>query len=820
MARADAHMIALEACRKILDAAKSTKLTVNKTPVEIEVLPPKDRDWPDRAPAGLDEQTHGKWPPYVPIRAKWPGGQVELVAFARSRNAAIRIHEVVNGARKRMLLHTDVAKLVSSYDDGSEVAVRAYVTLRLRKDADPKINTRMNEELRKLAKGAGLPLLSASSIEAFRVTLPDATIKPGAQTAFERLVHVALLKLDFFSRGKRARDARGTALIDLEKLGISAAEANAVADQGDEDDSRAYWAGGFGDAARLEQFLANDEWEISGNNDSDKQAAKATWERFRDVAVGDWFAIKGLGGSHDLKIHYVGEVRSVGPDKGHLSLRKLPIDLYAGKTPTGPGAGRWVDTLLQVERADIIREIFGVDAEEDGSADSPIPLNLILYGPPGTGKTYALQQEFIPKFSPASETTEMDVERILALSWYQVVAAALAALGDASVPQLASHPLLKTRWMAKDYTKSLTSWLWSTLQSHTVESSTTVNYSRRSGALVFDKRPDGRWFFPDGVPEDIAVLLNELQPVSATSVDYTFVTFHQSYAYEDFIEGIRPRVSEDEEPTLFYDLDDGVFHRAAQSALRLAGFPGTIDSFCRLSPKQRREHFHDDTPHYAVFIDEINRGNVSRVFGELITLLEPDKRLGTANELIVKLPYSRRFFGVPSNLHVIGTMNTADRSIEALDTALRRRFDFQEYMPNLEVVRQLGTIDGVDIARLLQAINRRLEILYDRDHLIGHAFFRTLEEDPSLDELKRIFARAIIPLLQEYFYADLGRIGLVLGKAFVKSPKGSFDLAEFEHDDADTLADRPIYRLANVADLTNEHFQQIYQRREKSEKPS
>lgn len=816
-------MIALEACRKILEAAKSTTLTVDGTQVTVEVGAPQPREWPTKPPAGLDETQHGPWPPFMPIHATWPAGEAHLVMFANPRNAAIRVREVINGARKAMLLHTNVATLVGPLDDGSEAAVHAYVTLRLRKQVDPKINSRLNKALKQLAKDSGLPLLSASSVEAFRISVPDGDIKPDPETAFKRLLHVALLKLDFFSRTKRARDARKGPLIDLEKLGISSEEADTVAGESDEEDSRAYWAGGFGDAARLEQFLGNDEWQIGWDKDSDKPAGKTTWERFADVSVGDWFAIKGLGGSHDLRVHYVGEVTAIDAEQGHLTLEKLDVPLYQDKAPTGQGAGNWWDTLVPVERADIIAKIFGVEsAEATVDEEEPIPLNLILYGPPGTGKTYALQRDFIPKFTRPPRTADFNIDRALELSWYQLVAAALADLGgEATAQDIGAHHFVQARYKARQYSAPLTSRLWGTLQSHTVESSTTVNYSRRFGALVFDKRSDGRWFFPNGVPEDIAAVLAELKPKTEQGGDdYTFVTFHQSYSYEDFIEGIRPKTTDDDEPTLFYELEDGVFHRAARAALQLAGFEGTIESFCQLEPEKRAEYFHEDTPHYAVFIDEINRGNVSRVFGELITLLEPDKRLGAANELIVKLPYSRRFFGVPSNLHVIGTMNTADRSIEALDTALRRRFDFQEYMPNLEVVRQLGTIDGVDIARLLQAINRRLEILYDRDHLIGHAFFRTLEDDPSLDELKRIFARAIIPLLQEYFYADLGRIGLVLGKAFVKSPKGSFGLAEFEHDDADTLADRPIYRLANVADLTNEHFQQIYQQREKSEKPS
>jgi len=165
---------------------------------------------------------------------------------------------------------------------------------------------------------------------------------------------------------------------------------------------------------------------------------------------------------------------------------------------------------------------------------------------------------------------------------------------------------------------------------------------------------------------------------------------------------------------------------------------------------------------YVLIIDEINRGNVSQIFGELITLIEETKRLGNTEELQVTLPYSKDKFSVPSNLYIIGTMNTADRSVEALDTALRRRFSFVEMMPDLEVLND-KSVNGVDLRELLEIINKRIEVLLGRDHTIGHSYLINVQSD---NDLRNTFKNNIIPLLQEYFYGDYEKIGMVVGKGF------------------------------------------------------
>lgn len=191
-----------------------------------------------------------------------------------------------------------------------------------------------------------------------------------------------------------------------------------------------------------------------------------------------------------------------------------------------------------------------------------------------------------------------------------------------------------------------------------------------------------------------------------------------------------------------------------------------------------------NTAPYVFIIDEINRGNISKIFGELITLIEDTKRSGAAEEMAATLPYSGETFSVPGNVYIVGTMNTADRSIALMDTALRRRFEFVEMMPDPEVLQSLGvgtiSVDGetLNVKMMLYMINQRIEYLYDREHTIGHAFFTKLADDPSIDTLAEIFEKHVIPLLQEYFYDDYEKIQLVLGD------NGKEDQYKFIRDEA------------------------------------
>lgn len=292
-------------------------------------------------------------------------------------------------------------------------------------------------------------------------------------------------------------------------------------------------------------------------------------------------------------------------------------------------------------------------------------------------------------------------------------------------------------------------------------------------------------------------LQNEFLPRYSDGNRYEFITFHQNYSYEDFVEGIRPEVRDDQ---VHYDVRAGVLRRLAERAE---------------NDPQRR---------YALFIDEINRGNVAKIFGELITLIEVDKRTqpGRADIGIrATLPYSGRPFGVPSNLDIIGTMNTADRSISLLDTALRRRFQFVEVMPDPSRISGTGggkIPDGndgeIDLQLLLETINERLSHLLHRDQTIGHAYFTGVRD---FDDLRRVLSRQVVPLLQEYFYDDWRRIQLVLadtgvGTEFQIVRQAAVPVSRlYAGADTSELGERLLFKVVAESDISPDAVRKIYE---------
>ncbi|EAH5419263.1 McrB family protein [Campylobacter jejuni] len=367
-----------------------------------------------------------------------------------------------------------------------------------------------------------------------------------------------------------------------------------------------------------------------------------------------------------------------------------------------------------------------------------------------------------------------------------------------------------------------------------------------------------------------------------------FTTFHQSYGYEEFVEGIKPHIdSEENSKEIKYEIKDGIFKELCEKALEnrdsIKNFNFYIDKLkekVKIDDNNPEKYFelpntkysiqyrngktfrikfddmsknHKDYPvsidnieklyktsnideiynsayvrailnylklqgledykekdekvnlPYIIIIDEINRGNVSKIFGELITLIEASKRIGEKEELKVTLPYSGEKFGVPKNVYIIGTMNTADRSITSLDTALRRRFEFIEMMPDVSKLSM--DCEGINLQELLKAINTRIEYLLDREKTIGHAFFISVE---NLEDLKKVFKNKIIPLLQEYFYNDYALIDAVLNK------NGMLEISVENKDYLKNMtefieSDKIVYKFSDSNNWSKDTFIKIYE---------
>lgn len=489
--------------------------------------------------------------------------------------------------------------------------------------------------------------------------------------------------------------------------------------------------------------------------------------------------------------------------------------------------------VLETERPGLWPDQLRDDpAESDEESDDEEPLmeavtqafNRIYYGPPGTGKTYEVSkllrrdyEQATTSVSAAEWQSQFIADRIVPLKWWEAAVLALVDLGGkANVNQLLAHPFIDALATTKGRKDNLRQTIWTTLQERTVDESMTVKQKLRFNPQVFDKSEESVWQLAgewEDACADLVALLKEYQAGAQSSEilrHYSFVTFHQSYGYEEFVEGLRPVLEDDTESgAIKYEIRPGAFKDLCRKA--------------RLAPDQR----------FAMVIDEINRGNISKIFGELITLIEPDKREGAENAISVTLPYSGEAFSVPSNVDIIGTMNTADRSLALLDTALRRRFDFVPVLPDARdeagapLFGLRVTLGGqvIDIPRMLSVINQRVEALYDRDHCIGHAYFTSLAQVPDGDErlvaLSQVFSNRIVPLLEEYFFEDWQKIRLVLAdnqkpeaaRFVIESQDHEEDLARLFGSDhgLDSYATKQRYVVQDASFTNPDAYIGIYQ---------
>ena len=567
------------------------------------------------------------------------------------------------------------------------------------------------------------------------------------------------------------------------------------------------------------------------------------WHMSKDIQVrfgrknpGSERAVGVLGiirGTRNRKISLTRVVGAVPKLNRETLTDDLVVTIEAALATERESLDDWL--VLETERPGLWPDQLRNDPEEpDEDSDDGAPpaeavvtqaFNRIYYGPPGTGKTYEVSklvrrdyEQTVTSVSTEEWQSQFIAERIAPLKWWQGVVLALVDFGGkANVSQLLGHPFIDAIAIAKGRKDSLRQTIWTTLQERTIGESTTVKQELRFRPQVFDKGGDSVWQLAGEWEEacaDLVALVKEYRAGGQSSEilrHYSFVTFHQSYGYEEFVEGLRPVLDDDTDSgAINYEIRSGAFKDLCRKA--------------RLAPNQR----------FAMVIDEINRGNISKIFGELITLIEPDKREGSEHAISVTLPYSGESFSVPPNVDIIGTMNTADRSLALLDTALRRRFDFVPVMPDarddegapLFGLRVTLGEQVIDVPQMLTVINQRVETLYDRDHCIGHAYFTSLAKVPDGDErlvaLSQVFSNRIIPLLEEYFFEDWQKIRLVLAdnqkpeatRFVVESKDHEEDLARLFGSDhgLDTYATKQRYVVQDASFTDPDAYIGIYQR--------
>jgi len=392
-----------------------------------------------------------------------------------------------------------------------------------------------------------------------------------------------------------------------------------------------------------------------------------------------------------------------------------------------------------------------------------IPLNQILYGPPGTGKTYTTIDKALEILVPGfleevkEEATEDNDKRKKLKARYDNLAK------EGRIFFVTFHQ----SFSYEDFIEGIKA-------TTTAEG---ISYTVESG--IFKKACEASKKRIDGVDtnELLKQFIEEIAETSITLKTPRGKNFDVTYRGDNTTITCLPHASKEkrELPAIIAHIKQVMCDIRPENIYCESYVNGIVNHIKTLSPSNSVNK-ESDLP-IILIIDEINRGNISSIFGEMITLIEPSKRAGAAEELSVQLPYSKEKFQVPKNLYLIGTMNTADRSLALLDTALRRRFDFEEMLPNTDLLKVLD-VKGIDVSKMLSVINKRIEVLYDREHTLGHAFFMPLllENDSEIQfkMLQNIFENKILPLLEEYFFEDWEKIQLVLGDNQKKNKNHQF----------------------------------------------
>lgn len=510
-------------------------------------------------------------------------------------------------------------------------------------------------------------------------------------------------------------------------------------------ESHSYWVLGatWGTEDKSEAFTNESKWE-NGYQPADDNAST---EKVKRVEIGDYVALKSSfqhNGESVTRIKAVGRVTANPGDGVRLEVNwnfKGPYFDIRGMA--------YRKTIEEVQRTEHQQLIFHNSystvsiPKVNTSSDTvlpDLPKNLILYGPPGVGKTHRISQ-LRQRFEYSGASASQESAWIEKLAWWEVIAVTLRDLGKfSSVPEIINHKFIQTK-AKQSNNNNLRATTWGQLQYHTIRTNQHVNVVVRGEPYIFEKDGDSLWALVADSKELVDELFDRQEDASDSSGNkrYEFVTFHQSLSYEDFVEGIRPNLNESGD--LNYQLHKGVFRSICERASA------------------------DPDNSYAIFIDEINRGNISKIFGELITLIEEDKRItGAKEDLFVTLPYSQVQFGVPQNLHIIGTMNTADRSIAIIDTALRRRFEFEELKPNLMLIPE--QIEGIQLRAIVAAMNKLISKSISHEYALGHSYFMSTRCF-DIKSLMRVWNHQILPLLKEYFWDSAEKL-IAIAKPFLE----------------------------------------------------
>lgn len=386
--------------------------------------------------------------------------------------------------------------------------------------------------------------------------------------------------------------------------------------------------------------------------------------------------------------------------------------------------------------------------------------NIIYTGVAGTGKTYQLQQiaKQYTEILPVANADELLKALLKPLSWRDVIC--LIFLNNyqqgrklLKVPEIIDHQFFRMKAQLNDRKENLNQTAWGTLMMYSDKNSVRVKYHRRASQSYFDKDDSSNWFLlADSLPL-LADLQNKLDDYQAAIHSqfqpnylqpklerFSFVSFHQAYGYEEFVEGIRPHIADNGQ--MSYRIESGAFLRLCQQAK------------------------HDPNHRYAMLIDEINRANVARVFGELMSLIEPTKRAGQTDSLSVNLAYSHQPFSVPSNVDIYATMNSQDHSLSPLDMAFRRRFEFIECRPQPQLLgKVMANGIEIDLAKLLTALNERISQNLAKDSQLGHSFLWGID---SLHALSAAFSQSIIPQVAQACQHHGQILQAIFGQTFIR----------------------------------------------------